>query len=544
MSRNRDPSTGTVQLNGRASTVSQRALSLLSPRSEHRLLALMLALLHLALWWDFPGAVSRSLMLAHLGVFLIWQPLWSREQELDWGGLVVFCILTVGFTVWLDWWLIAFWLVLLLGLIGGRIGQRRADRAAYMIGGCFIVFELIIGVVPEMFAVSTFSAEIARPLAWGLFALPLLLATLTGDKQGTQESGAVDFLYGLTVALLVIVLVLGSLLSMYHFGAPYPVALLQTIFGIVVFLLAISWLWTPFAGFSGFGQLWTRYLLNVGTPFEHWLGDVSLMAAQRQTPEQFLEAALRRLVELPWVSGCEWTGREDTEIIGVVTPHPLIIETRGLRLRLFTPRPIATGLQLHGQLLVRLIADFHNAKLREQELAQQAHLQAIYETGARVTHDIKNLLQSLYALTVAVQTGPQRHPEELQALLARQLPNLTQRLQLALDKLQAPQKSVMTSRGLAEWWAGFKRRNDTQGIVFHSELRADPQVPSEFLDSAVENLLENARFKRQTESNTAISVKTLRIRQACALRCMIRVAPSAKKSFLNCSLGQYDPPAG
>ena len=213
-------------------------------------------------------------------------------------------------------------------------------------------------------------------------------------------------------------------------------------------------------------------------------------------------------MELPWVSGCEWTGREDTEIIGVVTPHPLIIETRGLRLRLFTPRPIATGLQLHGQLLVRLIADFHNAKLREQELAQQAHLQAIYETGARVTHDIKNLLQSLYALTVAVQTGPQRHPEELQALLARQLPNLTQRLQLALDKLQAPQKSVMTSRGLAEWWAGFKRRNDTQGIVFHSELRADPQVPSEFLDSAVENLLENARFKRQTESNTAISVKT------------------------------------
>ncbi len=51
---------------------------LINKRFEHQILALMLASLHLALWWDFGGALSRSLILSHLGLFLMWQPLWRR----------------------------------------------------------------------------------------------------------------------------------------------------------------------------------------------------------------------------------------------------------------------------------------------------------------------------------------------------------------------------------------------------------------------------------------------------------------------------------
>lgn len=281
----------------------------------------MLIVLHIALWWDFPGAVSRSLLLVHLGIFLIWQPLWSREHELKWSGLTIFFLLTAGLLFWLSWLIIAFWMVLLIGLIGGRVGQRRSDRAAYMIGACFLVFELIIWVVPEMFTLKrSISDEIAKPLGFALFALPAMLMTLSGEEHPNRESGTVDFLYGVTVALLVVVLVLGSLLSMYHLGAPYPVALFQTVVGITLFLLAISWLWTPFAGFSGLGQLWARYLLNVGTPFERWLADVSSEAAQHQSPEHFLEGALAHLIELPWVTGCEWhvesrAGRERFSVV-------------------------------------------------------------------------------------------------------------------------------------------------------------------------------------------------------------------------------------
>ena len=39
---------------------------------------------------------------------------------------------------------------------------------------------------------------------------------------------------------------------------------------------------------------------------------------------------------------------------------------------------------------------FYIAKIREKTLTQQTHLKAIYETGARITHDIKNLLQSFW----------------------------------------------------------------------------------------------------------------------------------------------------
>ena len=42
---------------------------LINKRFEHQILALMLASLHLALWWDFGGALSRSLILAHTTIF-------------------------------------------------------------------------------------------------------------------------------------------------------------------------------------------------------------------------------------------------------------------------------------------------------------------------------------------------------------------------------------------------------------------------------------------------------------------------------------------
>ncbi len=92
-------------------------------------------------------------------------------------------------------------------------------------------------------------------------------------------------------------------------------------------------------------------------------------------------------------------------------------------------------MSLHCNLLVQLIETFYTAKKQEQELAQQAHLHAIYETGARVTHDIKNLLQSLQTMTILLDTTSYETREKSLLLLQKQLPHITQRLQLALNKL-------------------------------------------------------------------------------------------------------------
>ena len=109
--------------------------------SEYRLLGLMLIPLHLAIWSDFGGAISRALMLAHLGLFLIWQPLWRRDERLTPAAALTFVALTIGFVAWLNWWTTAFWVLLLTGLVGGRRSTTRADRYAHMIALLFLVIQ-------------------------------------------------------------------------------------------------------------------------------------------------------------------------------------------------------------------------------------------------------------------------------------------------------------------------------------------------------------------------------------------------------------------
>jgi hypothetical protein len=86
-------------------------------------------------------------------------------------------------------------------------------------------------------------------------------------------------------------------------------------------------------------------------------------------------------------------------------------------------------------LLGQLLGEFYAAKLREQTLRQASYLQAVHETGAALTHDVKNLLQSL---NVLCSVAAQDDSPQLQALIRRQLPAITQRLQATLDKLQRP----------------------------------------------------------------------------------------------------------
>lgn len=483
-----------------------RLQALLSARNEYRLLGLMLLLLHLSLWWNFGGSLSRSLMLAHLGLFLIWQPVWRRDERLALPGSLVFILATVAFVLWLNWWLMAFWLLLLTGVVGGRITRGRADHYAYLLTLLFLVCELLIGCIPPMFDVHSLSSEVANLFKHGLLVLPAALILVRGSSVTDSQAHRVDFLYGLTAALLTSVLALGSLLNMYYSDTAYAVALFQTILVIAVFLLAIGWLWMPFASFSGFGQLWERYILNIGTPFERWLSRLSEIAKDEQEPTEFLNAAMLCLSELPWIAGVEWQRARDTAKVGHVTAYSFQVTSGELQLRVYAHRTIGTGLLLHGKLLIQLVTHFYHAKEREQELTHRTHLQAIHETGARVTHDIKNLLQSLQMVTTVVQHQSDDPKFELQQLLQRQLPHITQRLQLALDKLQAPQVASSAQCQLSVWWKTFKSRNKGHNIQFDARVENDLHIPPDLFDSVSENLLENARFKRNAEPQMTIGV--------------------------------------
>ena len=88
----------------------------------------------------------------------------------------------------------------------------------------------------------------------------------------------------------------------------------------------------------------------------------------------------------------------------------------------------------HVEWLLRLAAEFYLVKRQTHQLQRMGYLQAVYETGARVTHDVKNILQSMQGLCYAAsQPGD---AAQLASLLSRQLPQITERLKVTLEKLQ------------------------------------------------------------------------------------------------------------
>src|SRR5579885_595034 len=480
-------------------------------RRENLLLAGMLLLLHLASQWGFGSAMSTSLMIAHLGMFLLWQPLWQRESHLSGQQGVLFLASIIVFLGTLNWWTLAGWQILLIGLLGGRPLVSRGDRTVYMLALFMLVCDLLLETVPNLFFVRGLPVLLVAAFHYGLLVIPFLLPFIPLARTVQARAQAVDLFRAVTTALMTALVAVSSLLSMYYSGGNYLTELLRTLLVLAGFLLLISWLLTPRAGPGGLLQLWERSLLNIGTPFEDWLLELASLAQSEPTPAQFLNAGLKALTQLPWCMGVAW--REDPQAApvghGRAGRHYTDIEVDKRRVRLYLRQAPGATLLLHIKLLISVLEVFHDAKTCEQALARQAHIQAVYETGARVTHDIKNLLQSLQTLTMALieaENDPATR-ERGRKLLEKQLPVITQRLHLALDKLQSPGKSKSETAPLREWWEGFKARNQHEPVVFHDRIPADanPSIPVELFDSVAQNLLENARNKKQMERDLRVT---------------------------------------
>jgi len=128
----------------------------------------------------------------------------------------------------------------------------------------------------------------------------------------------------------------------------------------------------------------------------------------------------------------------------------------------------------------------------------------VHETGARLTHDIKNLVQSLSALCSAAEHTREEDSVRLIALIRRQLPLLNHRLALTLDKLQAPKNQAAHNQPLVEWWNDLKQRHTNSGVLFTGNNIPAVEVDAEILDSILDNLLQNALEKTKNESGITI----------------------------------------
>jgi signal transduction histidine kinase len=250
--------------------------------------------------------------------------------------------------------------------------------------------------------------------------------------------------------------------------------------------------------------MFSRYLLNVGTPFEVWLQHLAESAQQEQTPYAFMQRATTYLLEMPWIAGLKWVSDEGQDTVGEVSPNSIEVADQDLHLTLYCRHNIPPLMRLHIQLLIQLLGHFYHAKQRELRLSEIARLQTIYETGSRLTHDLKNMLQSLFALTSVAQ----HQSEKSQPILQRQLPVLSRRIELLLTKLKYPEREANEPElPLTVWWEDIRQRHQHQNIEWLSEgAMGDQVIPVTLFDSIADNLIDNACNKRLREPGIHIRV--------------------------------------
>lgn len=466
----------------------------------------MLLTLHGVMLFGFADHAQKALLITHYGLFLLWQPIWRSHQRLTLPALLLFLTIGALLVFFINWWIVAFWLCGLFGLLGGRVfsTQSKNSRIGYLLAGSYLLAMLLLWVVPKLLDASAdlAVAEVMVQYLLPLMPLSILLTRTEADER--LHPPVLDLFYTLLLLFLAVVLVLGSFAIEATSEANYIEVLLKVIFGLALTLVLMSWLWNPRAGFSGVGQLLSRYLSSVGLPFEEWIQNIAELAERESNPRDYTVAAMRELVALPWVSGVTWDTYDSRGELGSKAKHQAMLAFNDFHITVYARSPLTPALMLHVKLLARILGEFYEAKRREETLRQNVYMQAVYETGARLTHDIKNLVQSMGALCAAAEQTSDTDNEKLLALLRRQLPILNQRMASTLDKLEAPNTEKKHLLKLGNWWNTLKLRYAHAKVDFNAADIPDIQIDAEVLDSVVDNLIQNALEKGKNESSFSV----------------------------------------
>ena len=499
--------------------------SFLRERQRWVLVAL-LVVLHLTLLAGAESTVGLMCWIVDVGFFILWQPFIQSERKLGAGTLfLIAAVLAVG--AWLfSWWFLILWVVVLASLLGGRVMMlgHWPTRVFYLAAFAYLLAALLVWLMPKVVPdPALIGPSLETPFALGAPFLFLAMLLIPSPREIRLPSrGMVDFFYSLFILLLISVVMLGSLAFMLLSRSLYIEAVFKTLVSMAAMLLLVAWAWNPRPGFSGIGVFLSRYLLTIGLPFETWLQRLMDCAAGESDPEAFLAQAFEGMAELPWVSGGAWSpadgARAGAGRFGQESSFRHDFPGQPLAFALFTKHKLSPALIWHFHLLLQLTNEYYAAKQRARELQQMSYLRAVHETGARLTHDVKNLLQSLNNLCYVAQSTDRADEiggERLNQLLQRQLPQITQRLHQTLEKLQQPQ-APQGAAGEGElpaaaWWESLQQRYAHSAVDFSRvDFTHDASVPVALFDSVADNLLQNALLKRQKETGLAIRVTLAR----------------------------------
>jgi signal transduction histidine kinase len=468
----------------------------------------MLALLHVAVFRGVADPWARALLLAHLGLLLLWQPFLRAEQRVSAGQGVMLLIVALVLMLRLDWWLLAFWVVVLAGLVGGKVYQQHArwQRRCYLVVLVYLLALLAVAILPEIAPRREIAPEIRTAAEYALPLAFVVIALFPAEADSGEAAQIIDFFYSVMLMLVLVVVILGSFTFMTLTRSGYLESLTATIFLTSGGMLLIALAWSPRSG-GGLGVFFARYLFSIGLPVERWLHVLTDLLQSEARPQRFLEEAVTALQRLPSVAGVAWRAGEERGELGERTPHAVEFANADIALTVHSRYRLGPALQWHLHLLAQLLAEFYVAKLRESQQRQSSYLQAVHETGARTTHDIKNLLQSLNVLCSVAARDDYRDWAQLQSLVRRQLPMVAQRLAETLERLQRPQQEGETHVPAKAWWEGLSGQYRGEGLDFQvADLPAGQRLPRALFDSVADNLIGNALIKRASEPDARVRV--------------------------------------
>ena len=491
---------------------TQNQLSQLLSDNSQRMLALMLLSLHAFLvWGDGTSALQHAFFLCHYGLFLLWQPVWRSTEKLSKPAVIIFIAIgLIGF-LHISWWLIALWLAVLFGLLGGRVfsDESKATRLVHILAASYLLSMLLLWVVPKLLGASNDLEAAKFVITYLTPILPAAILFINNEATKSGQLPVLDFFYTLLLMLVALILVLAS----YAIGTLQSVNYIQVmfiaIFGLAFLLAGFSLLWQPSTRFSGIELLMSRYLLSIGMPFEKWVKNIATLGDIESTPNGFMQAAMLEMKNLPWVTGVRWLADETQGKLGETSQHTTHFNYKDFHMSLHTRWQISPALYVHVKLLMQIMSEFYEAKRREEALRQNAYMQAFYETGSRLTHDIKNILQSVGTLVSAAEQTEHKDEEALLQLIRKQLPVLNTRIAATLDKLKAPGEEKKRLEKMSAWWKNLQLRHHHDKIEFLAEKLPSLEINAEVLDSVLDNLLNNALEKTKYQPNTTIKVEML-----------------------------------
>jgi signal transduction histidine kinase len=498
-------------------------------RQRRWVIIAMMVSLHFALVLPPESMFSRVWLMVHFGLFLIWQPFVSGERELNVIATALLLGITAVVMTTLSGWMLVTWVSLLIAIMGGKVfTSQAARRSRFYLVAVFYLFVILLSWTVPISLLDIGKAglpEGMRTLAYLIVPMVLIaMAFLPFRAEDEHTTQVFDFFYSIFVFQLVVVLVLGSLAAMRVTGNQYFPAVALTVLSFASALLLLAILWGPRAGFGGLRTYFSRYLMTVGMPFELWMRRIAELSEAEMLSQRFLSSAMEEVATLPWILGARWKSPDlEAGEFGRTSAHSATFRYHDLEITFYTEIDLSPALFLHVRLLAQVIGEFYEGKRREQAMKQNAYMQAVHETGARLTHDIKNLLQSIIAITSASSVARERrHPNDtrpdgqidrrtpspFEQMIERQLPQLTQRLQTTLDKLRNPETAAANViLPAAQWWRDVKLRHQASGLTFIGDSNMLGNVVANVFDAVLENCLENARKKREREPDIRILVE-------------------------------------